>query len=99
MVTPETSLNMSMGAFLASLKLETLREIFDREHINVEILADMGHEDLRQIGITAFGHRYVIYLPRKIGTNGPILDRLTIYCQQFGGGKNCPDSEASTKRR
>ena len=64
MVTPETSLNMSMGAFLASLKLESLREIFDREHINVEILADMGHEDLRQIGITAFGHRYVIYLPR-----------------------------------
>ena len=81
MVTPETSLNMSMGAFLArylllitgiiinytlillisltSLKLESLREIFDREHINVEILADMGHEDLRQIGITAFGHRYV----------------------------------------
>ena len=59
MVTPETSLNMSMGAFLASLKLESLREIFDREHINVEILADMGHEDLRQIGITAFGHRRV----------------------------------------
>ena len=57
MVTPETSLNMSMGAFLASLNLESLREIFDREHINVEILADMGHEDLRQIGITAFGHR------------------------------------------
>ena len=59
MVTPETSLNMSMGAFLASLNLESLREIFDREHINVEILADMGHEDLRQIGITAFGHRCV----------------------------------------
>ena len=65
MVTPETSLNMSMGAFLASLKLESLREIFDREHINVEILADMGHEDLRQIGITAFGHRCVIDLPLK----------------------------------
>ena len=57
MVTPETSLNMSMGAFLASLKLESLREIFDREHINVEILADMGHEDLRQIGITKLGPR------------------------------------------
>ena len=65
MVTPETSLNMSMGAFLASLKLESLREIFDREHINVEILADMGHEDLRQIGITAFGHRCVTCLVTK----------------------------------
>ncbi|XP_040563425.1 poly [ADP-ribose] polymerase tankyrase-2 [Lepeophtheirus salmonis] len=58
MVTPETSLNMSIGAFLASLGLEQLREIFDREQISVDILAEMGHEDLKQIGITAFGHRH-----------------------------------------
>merc|ERR1712013_598157 len=56
MVTPETSLNMSIGAFLASLGLEQLREVFDREHISVDILAEMGHEDLKQIGVTAFGH-------------------------------------------
>merc|ERR1719402_1677482 len=41
MVTPETSLNMSMGAFLASLGLEQLREVFDREQISVDILAEM----------------------------------------------------------
>ena len=58
MVTPETSLNMSMGAFLASLGLEQLREVFDSQHISVDILAEMGHEDLKQIGITAFGHRH-----------------------------------------
>ena len=58
MVTPETSLNMSMGAFLASLGLEQLREVFDREQISVDILAEMGHEDLKQIGVTAFGHRH-----------------------------------------
>ena len=51
MVTPETSLNMSMGAFLASLGLEQLREVFDREHISVDILAEMGHEDLKQVRI------------------------------------------------
>ena len=49
---------MSMSAFLASLQLEKLREIFDREHVTVDILAEMGHEDLKQIGITAFGHRH-----------------------------------------
>ena len=39
MVTPETSLNMSMGAFLASLGLEQLREIFDRyEHFLILFL-------------------------------------------------------------
>lgn len=72
MVTPETSLNMSMGAFLASLGLESLREIFDREHINVEILADMGHEDLRQIGVTAFGHRHKLIkgLEKLVSGNG-----------------------------
>jgi tankyrase len=58
MVTPETSLNMSMGAFLASLGLEKLREIFEREQISVDILAEMNHEDLKQIGVTAYGHRH-----------------------------------------
>lgn len=41
-----------------SLNLEQLREIFDREQITVDILAEMGHEELKQIGITAFGHRH-----------------------------------------
>ena len=58
MVTTETSLNMSISAFLASLGLEQLREVFDREQITVDILSEMGHEDLKQIGVTAFGHRH-----------------------------------------
>ena len=58
MVTPETSLNMSLTAFLASLGLEQLREVFEREQISVDILSEMGHEDLKQIGISAFGHRH-----------------------------------------
>jgi len=63
MVTPETSLNMSLAAFLANLQLESghlhqIREVFEREQITVDILAEMGHEDLKQIGIHAFGHRH-----------------------------------------
>jgi len=63
MVTPETSMNMSLAAFLASLQLESshlhqIREVFEREQITVDILAEMGHDDLRQIGIIAFGHRH-----------------------------------------
>ena len=26
--------------------------------ISVDILAEMGHEDLKQIGVTSFGHRH-----------------------------------------
>lgn len=77
MVTPETSLNMSMGAFLSSLGLEQLREIFDREHVSVDILAEMGHEDLKQIGITAYGHRHKLIkgLEKLLSGNG----NLTLY--------------------
>ncbi len=57
--TPEINLNISMDIFLASLGLEELREIFDREHISLDILSETrGHEDLKQIGIRAFGHRH-----------------------------------------
>lgn len=99
MVTPETSLNMSVGAFLASLGLEQLRETFEREQvlaglkdillhvkkfadrpiffpqITVDILAEMGHEDLKQIGITAFGHRHKLIkgLEKLLSGNGKFL--------------------------
>ena len=75
MVTPETSLNMSMGAFLASLGLEQLREVLDREQISVDILAEMGHEDLKQIGITAFGHRHKLIkgIEKLVSGNAPVL--------------------------
>lgn len=75
MVTPETSLNMSVGAFLASLGLEQLREVFDREQISVDILAEMGHEDLKQIGITAFGHRHKLIkgIEKLVSGNAPVL--------------------------
>ena len=75
MVTPETSLNMSMGAFLASLGLEQLREVFDREQISVDILAEMGHEDLKQIGVTAFGHRHKLIkgIEKLVSGNAPVL--------------------------
>lgn len=41
-----------------SLNLEHLFEIFEREQITLDILAEMGHEDLKQVGITAYGFRH-----------------------------------------
>jgi hypothetical protein len=40
------------------VNLSNFREVFDREQISVDILSEMGHEDLKQIGISAFGHRH-----------------------------------------
>lgn len=47
-------------SFLAKLKLEHLNELFEREQITLEILAEMGHEDLKQVGVTAYGYRHKI---------------------------------------
>ena len=58
-----------------SLSLEQLREIFEREQVSVDILSEMGHEDLKQIGFTAFGHRHKLIkgLEKLMSGNGKII--------------------------
>lgn len=46
--------------FPSSLQLDQLIELFDREQITMEILSEMGHEDLKQVGVTAYGFRHKI---------------------------------------
>lgn len=48
----------NINTFLASLNLEQLIDIFEREQITLDILAEMSHEDLKQIGISAYGYRH-----------------------------------------
>lgn len=48
----------SVATFLASLNLDHLNDIFEREQITLDILAEMGHDDLKQIGISAYGFRH-----------------------------------------
>lgn len=50
----------SVSAFLTDLELSHLIEIFERELITLEILYEMGHEDLKQIGVTPYGYRHKI---------------------------------------
>ncbi|KAK4337151.1 hypothetical protein RND71_043369 [Anisodus tanguticus] len=49
---------ISMVDFLTSLNLLHLIEIFEKEMITIDILAEMGHEELKQIGVAAYGHRH-----------------------------------------
>lgn len=46
--------------FLTSLTLDHLQETFEREQISLEILAEMTHEDLKGIGVVAYGHRHLL---------------------------------------
>lgn len=56
--TPDTPINMNISSFLNSLGLEHLRDIFEKEDITLDILAEMGHDELKTIGINAYGHRH-----------------------------------------
>jgi tankyrase len=38
--------------------LDHLQELFEREQITLDILAEMGHEDLKQVGVSAYGYRH-----------------------------------------
>nr|KAG5687245.1 hypothetical protein BaRGS_025347 [Batillaria attramentaria] len=51
---------VSVCGLLASLGLDQLRDIFEREQITMDILMEMGHEELKDIGINAYGHRHKI---------------------------------------
>lgn len=55
---PETV--STVASLLNSLQLDHLVELFDREQITLEILAEMGHEDLKQVGVSAYGFRHKI---------------------------------------
>ncbi|XP_016912474.1 poly [ADP-ribose] polymerase tankyrase isoform X3 [Apis cerana] len=48
----------TVSGFLQSLSLEHLLELFEREQITLDILAEMGHEDLKQVGVSAYGYRH-----------------------------------------
>ncbi|XP_017886507.1 tankyrase isoform X4 [Ceratina calcarata] len=56
---PKDSSNITtVASFLQSLGLEHLLELFEREQITLDILAEMGHEDLKQVGVSAYGYRH-----------------------------------------
>ncbi|KAK7571104.1 hypothetical protein V9T40_014708 [Parthenolecanium corni] len=48
----------NIPSFLNSLGLDHLLDLFEREQITLDILAEMGHEDLKQIGVSAYGYRH-----------------------------------------
>ncbi|XP_034085151.1 poly [ADP-ribose] polymerase tankyrase-1 isoform X2 [Gymnodraco acuticeps] len=82
----ETLLDMTINQFLKSLGLEHLRETFQREQISLDVLADMGHEELKEIGINAYGHRHKLIkgIERLLGGQQGANPYLTFHCSSQG---------------
>lgn len=56
------SVNTTEAVFnmLARLGLSNLKDIFQQEEITADVLAEMGHTELKEIGVNAYGHRHKI---------------------------------------
>lgn len=52
--------SLTVAKLLKAAGLESLQEMFNKEQITVDVLAEMGHDELKDIGVTAYGHRYVL---------------------------------------
>uniref|UniRef100_A0A8C3IVL8 Poly [ADP-ribose] polymerase n=1 Tax=Chrysemys picta bellii TaxID=8478 RepID=A0A8C3IVL8_CHRPI len=79
-------LDMNISQFLKSLGLEHLRDIFETEQITLDVLADMGHEELKEIGINAYGHRHKLIkgVERLLGGQQGTSPYLTFHCVSQG---------------
>ena len=59
-VAEKTMECVSVAGFLDSLGLTQLRDIFEKEQITMDILMEMGHDELKDIGLNAYGHRHKV---------------------------------------
>ncbi|XP_016389700.1 tankyrase-1-like [Sinocyclocheilus rhinocerous] len=82
----DSVLDMNISQFLKSLGLEHLRDIFESEQITLDVLADMGHEELKEIGINAYGHRHKLIkgIERLLGGQQGANPYLTFHCTNQG---------------
>ncbi|EUB59223.1 Tankyrase-1 [Echinococcus granulosus] len=56
MLTPA----LTTASFLTSLGLDHLVKLFDKEQITLDILVDLGHEELKELGVIVYGQRHKI---------------------------------------
>lgn len=54
-------------------------DLFEREQITLDILAEMGHEDLKQIGVSAYGYRHKLIkgIEKLISQTGMFLSSIS----------------------
>ncbi|XP_038620066.1 LOW QUALITY PROTEIN: poly [ADP-ribose] polymerase tankyrase-2 [Tachyglossus aculeatus] len=53
-------IDFNIDHFVRNLGLEHLIDVFEREQITLDVLVEMGHRELKEIGVNAYGHRHRI---------------------------------------
>jgi len=82
--------NLSVAKFLEEIGLSCLQDIFDKEQITMDILVEMGHDELKDIGISAYGHRHKILkrIERITVLYGMLLLPVYLFCMIFSTQQN-----------
>uniref|UniRef100_A0A7R9CQG9 Poly [ADP-ribose] polymerase n=1 Tax=Timema poppense TaxID=170557 RepID=A0A7R9CQG9_TIMPO len=65
--------------------LEHLLELFEREQITLDILAEMSHDDLKQVGVSAYGYRHKLLkgIDKLSSSTGDAISIISL-CQTPG---------------
>lgn len=89
---------VSVSSFLCNIGLEQLRDIFDQEQITMDILVEMGHDELKDIGINAYGHRHKILkgVEKLLSGKDPYDDSEMKTPRRMVGGSNSFQSTQGT---
>jgi hypothetical protein len=56
----EKVVKLNLKEFLKLIDLEQFKNLFENEHVTLEILSEMSHKELKDLGIEAYGHRHKI---------------------------------------
>ncbi|XP_068161838.1 poly [ADP-ribose] polymerase tankyrase-2-like isoform X2 [Antennarius striatus] len=86
---------LSILQFLKNLGLDHLLETFDREQITLDVLVEMGHRELKEIGVSAYGHRHKIIKGVERLVSGP--PSLNPYLNTTNSGTILMDLAADDK--
>jgi len=70
--------NLSIAKLLEDIGLGCLQDIFDKEQITMDILVEMGHDELKDVGISAYGHRHKIL--KRIERIAVLYGTLLLIC-------------------
>lgn len=70
---------------LKEINLEALYGVFKKEEITLQVLLEMGHEQLSSVGITKFGHRQKIITAAREREGKTIINISSIYCYKIYG--------------
>ncbi|XP_072229854.1 poly [ADP-ribose] polymerase tankyrase-2-like [Leuresthes tenuis] len=86
---------LSIGRFLKNLRLEHFVDVFVKEQITLDVLVEMGHRELKDVGINAYGHRHKIIKGVERLISGP--QSLSCYLNTASSGTILMDLAADDK--